>query len=144
MRCKPWLTACCSLLLFACATAAEPLLTATLVVGSPKLKRALELKGLDYTITVTRVGLDGKPAMTKTSGTLDKGEYRRLLEHFNALDLAAFKELYTGRDLDRTGRTTTVRVSCKGATRTVTIIGPPPPEAGPLLDPLLPLLDRTW
>jgi hypothetical protein len=140
---KPWLTACVSLLLAACATAPEPPLTASLVVGAPKLKRALELAGRDYAVTVTRVGMDGEPAVTRSSGTLDTEEYRRLCAHFDALDLAAFKELYAGRDLDRTGRTTMVRVAYKGVTRTVTIIGPTPPEAEPLLAPLLPFLDRV-
>ena len=142
MRCKPWLTACASLLLFACATAAEPLLTATLIAGGPNSKRALEIKGRVYSLTVTRVGLDGKPEVRQSSGTLEKEEYRLLLARYATLDLAAFKPLYTGRDTNRGGEITTVRVSYKGAPRTVTIIGPPPPEARPLTDPLMALLDR--
>lgn len=143
MRWKRWLTACVSLLCLACASAPEPPLTATLVVGAPKLKRALELTGREYTVTVSRVEMNGQPAVTKSSDTLDKEEYRRLCARFDALDLSAFKELYAGRDMDRTGRTAMVRVAYKGVTRTVTIIGPAPPEAEPLLAPLLPLLDRT-
>ena len=142
MRWKPWLLVFASLLCLACATAPEPLLKATLVVGGPRMKQALELHGRGFTVTVTRVELDGKPVVRTASGTLGREEYRRLLARFDALDLTAFKELYAGRDMDRMGRTATVRIAYKGVTRTVTIIGPPTPESEPLLAPLLPLLDR--
>ena len=142
VRWKPWLLASLSVLFLACATASEPLLTATLIVGGPNSKRALGVTGREFTVTLTQIGADKKLKVETASGTLEKEEYRRLLAHFDGLDLASFKELYTSRDMERTGRTTTVRVSYKGVAKNIIIIGQPPAAVKPLLALLLPLLNR--
>lgn len=144
MRWTPWLLACVSLLLFACATASEPLLTATLTLGTAQTKRAVELRGRDYTATVTTIGLDKRPSVRTASGTLEKSDYQRLIKRYDALDMTAFKELYTGRDIQLMGAVIFLRITCKGVTKTVTVVGAPPPEVEPLLGPLLPLLDRVY
>jgi hypothetical protein len=112
------------------------------VIGTLQSKRALELNGRDYTLTLTSIGMDKRPQVRTASGTLDKEAYRRLVERVRALDFAAFKPLYTSKDLDMRGNSTSIRVSFGGRQVTVTIMGRPPAAVEPLLAPFLPLLDR--
>lgn len=145
MRWKPWLLASLSVLLLACATAPpEPVLKVALTTGGPMSKRSLELNGRSFTITLTSMGLDKKPVARTASGTLGREEYQRLLARFDALDLAAFKELYTSSELRLAGLITSVRIEHRGTVKSVLIVGPLPAEVEPLLGPLLPLLDRGF
>jgi hypothetical protein len=141
---KPWLLACLSALLLSCASASEPLLTVSLASGGPQLKRAAEIRGREYTVTVTHIGLDKVPSVRTRSGTMDKTEYRRLLERLDPLDLASYQDLYTPRDVQSLGGIITLSITYKGVSKSVTVVGLPPPELDPLLSPLLPWLDRLY
>lgn len=142
MRWKPWLIACVSVLALACATAPEPPLTATVVMGTLQSKRALELNGRDYTLTLTSMGMDKRPQVRTATGKLEKEEYGRLVERVRALDFTAFKPLYTSNDLDMRSNSTSLRLSFGGRQVTVTVMGRAPAAVEPLLAPFLPLLDR--
>jgi hypothetical protein len=111
-------------------------------MGTLQSKRALELNGRDYTLTLTSMGMDKRPQVRTATGKLEKEEYGRLVERVRALDFTAFKPLYTSNDLDMRSNSTSLRLSFGGRQVTVTVMGRAPAAVEPLLAPFLPLLDR--